>query len=83
MSPELDGKRQDLLIEAMPGARRIAAMVDSKVTPAHYLQGLFARGVGGGVGLDPWGVSPGESGWMVDLHELEPLDLPQRAAHPR
>ena len=28
-------------------------------------------------------VTPGGSGWMVDLHELEPLDLPQRAAHPR
>ena len=33
LSPELDGKRQDILIEAVPGARRIAAMVDSKVTP--------------------------------------------------
>jgi hypothetical protein len=40
VSPELDGKRPDLLIEAMPGARRIAAIADSKVTPAHHLQGL-------------------------------------------
>ena len=32
LSPELDGKRQDILIEALPGARRIAAMSDSKVT---------------------------------------------------
>ena len=29
LSPQLDGKRQDILIEAVPGARRIAALVDS------------------------------------------------------
>jgi putative ABC transport system substrate-binding protein len=40
LSPELDGKRQDLLIEAVPGARRIAAMADSKTTPPHHLQAL-------------------------------------------
>src|SRR6516162_9367081 len=40
LSPELDGKRQDLLIEAVPGARRIAAMADSKTTPLHHLQAL-------------------------------------------
>jgi hypothetical protein len=43
---------------------------------------------GGGGGVGPFTVggirlNPGGSGWMVDLHELEPLDLPQRAAHPR
>jgi putative ABC transport system substrate-binding protein len=31
LSPELDGKRQDIVIEAAPGARRIAAMADSNV----------------------------------------------------
>src|SRR2546430_2868878 len=36
LSPELDGKRQDILIEAVPGVRRIAAMVDSKVTPPYH-----------------------------------------------
>jgi putative tryptophan/tyrosine transport system substrate-binding protein len=40
LSPELDGKRQELLIEAVPGVRRIAAMVDSKVTPPYHLQVL-------------------------------------------
>jgi putative ABC transport system substrate-binding protein len=40
LSPELDGKRQDILIEAVPGARRIAAMADSKTTPPHHLQAL-------------------------------------------
>jgi putative tryptophan/tyrosine transport system substrate-binding protein len=29
LSPELDGKRQDILIEAVPGARRIAAIADT------------------------------------------------------
>jgi putative ABC transport system substrate-binding protein len=29
LSPELDGKRQDILIEAVPGIRRMAALADS------------------------------------------------------
>jgi ABC-type uncharacterized transport system substrate-binding protein len=33
LSPELDGKRQDILMEAVPGARRIAALADSKGHP--------------------------------------------------
>jgi ABC transporter substrate binding protein len=40
LSPELDGKRQDILIEAVPGARRIAAMADSRNTPPYHLQAL-------------------------------------------
>jgi putative ABC transport system substrate-binding protein len=38
-APELDGKRQDLLIEAVPGARRIAALADgtmSQSVPRHF-----------------------------------------------
>ena len=31
MSPELDGKRQDILIEAVPDARRVAVLADSNV----------------------------------------------------
>jgi putative ABC transport system substrate-binding protein len=34
LSPELDGKRQDILIEAVPGVRRMAALADANVTPA-------------------------------------------------
>jgi len=49
LSPELDGKRQDILIEAVPGARRIAAMADSTATPPYHLQvlqhGARSRGV--------------------------------------
>ena len=40
LSPELDGKRQDILIEAAPGARRMAAIADANVTPARHLEGL-------------------------------------------
>ncbi len=39
LSPELDGKRQEILIEAVPGMRKIAVLADSNVTtPAHLAQ---------------------------------------------
>jgi putative ABC transport system substrate-binding protein len=48
-STELDGKRQDILIEAVPGLRRMAALVDSNATTGRKLQSLQdaarARGV--------------------------------------
>ena len=40
LSPELDGKRQDILMEAVPGARRMAALADSNVTPTQHIQAL-------------------------------------------
>jgi putative ABC transport system substrate-binding protein len=40
LSPELDGKRQDLLIEAVPGARHIAALADSKTITPRRVQEL-------------------------------------------
>ncbi len=40
MSPELDGKRQDILIEAAPDARRVAALADSNVSALQHLQAL-------------------------------------------
>ena len=46
---ELDGKRQELLIELIPGARRIAALADSLTAVPQKLQALqdmaHARGV--------------------------------------
>jgi len=42
MSPDLDGKRQDVLIEAVPGARRIAALADSNVASLDHLKALEA-----------------------------------------
>ena len=38
LSPDLDGKRQELLIEAVPQARHIAALVDANVAHLQRLQ---------------------------------------------
>jgi putative ABC transport system substrate-binding protein len=40
MSPDLDGKRQDILIEAVPGAHRIAVLADSNVATLQHLRAL-------------------------------------------
>jgi putative tryptophan/tyrosine transport system substrate-binding protein len=49
LASELDGKRQEILIEAVPGVRRIAALVDSNTTTPSRLVALKeaarARGV--------------------------------------
>jgi len=49
LSTELDGKRQEILIEAVPGIRRMAALADSNVTTSRQFQALqetaHARGV--------------------------------------
>ncbi len=49
LATELDGKRQEILIEAVPGLRRMAVLADSKATGSPQLQALQdaarARGV--------------------------------------
>jgi putative ABC transport system substrate-binding protein len=49
LASELDGKRQEILIEAVPGVRRIAALADSNTTTPPRLRALEeaarARGV--------------------------------------
>jgi putative ABC transport system substrate-binding protein len=49
LSFELNGKRQEILMEAVPGARRIAVLVDPLITEPAHLQALQnaarARGV--------------------------------------
>jgi putative tryptophan/tyrosine transport system substrate-binding protein len=49
LAAELDGKRQEILIEAMPGISRVAALADSTITPPSHLEELAraarARGV--------------------------------------
>ena len=40
LSPELDGKRQDVLIEAVPGINRLALLADANTTPPRHLQEL-------------------------------------------
>jgi ABC-type uncharacterized transport system substrate-binding protein len=51
LSPELDGKRQEILIEAVPGVRRLAALADSKVSTPHQLQMLQEAARGHGIDL--------------------------------
>lgn len=38
LSTELDGKRQDILLEAVPNARRIAALADFTASPPHHIK---------------------------------------------
>jgi putative tryptophan/tyrosine transport system substrate-binding protein len=49
LSPDLDGKRQELLIEAVPGVNKIATLVDSARTGQEHVQRMQsaarARGV--------------------------------------
>ena len=49
LAPELDGKRQDLIMEAVPGIRRIATLADPNVATPQHLQVLkdaaHARGL--------------------------------------
>ena len=40
LASELDGKRQEILIEAVPGVRRMAALADSNVSTAVQLDAL-------------------------------------------
>jgi len=40
MSPDLDGKRQDILIEAVPNAQRIAVLADSNAATLEHLRAL-------------------------------------------
>jgi putative ABC transport system substrate-binding protein len=57
LSPELDEKRQDILIDAAPGARRMAMLVDSNVARPAHLEALQAAGRRRGVELSAFGVS--------------------------
>jgi putative tryptophan/tyrosine transport system substrate-binding protein len=38
LSPELDDKRQDILVDAVPGIRRMAALADLSITQKRHLQ---------------------------------------------
>jgi putative tryptophan/tyrosine transport system substrate-binding protein len=57
LTPELDGKRQDILIEAVPGARRIGAMADANAAPPYHLQALEHAARSRGVELSIFRVS--------------------------
>jgi putative ABC transport system substrate-binding protein len=49
LTPELDGKRQEILIESVPGVRKIAVLADSNVTEPAHLQKLQDAAHGRGI----------------------------------
>lgn len=51
LSPELDGKRQDILREVLPNIRRMGALAHANYTPQRHLQELQERARSGGVEL--------------------------------
>jgi putative ABC transport system substrate-binding protein len=57
LSHELDGKRQDILMEAVPGAHRMAALFDSNVTPKRHIQVLQDAARVRGVDLSVYGIA--------------------------
>jgi putative tryptophan/tyrosine transport system substrate-binding protein len=59
-APELDGKRQELLIEALPGLHRIAVLADSKAIQSSQLQALQDAARARGVEVSMHRVASGE-----------------------
>lgn len=51
LSSDLDGKRLDLLVEVMPGARRMAALADPATTSPQHLQMLIEAARAHGIEL--------------------------------
>ncbi|MFZ0987865.1 MAG: ABC transporter substrate-binding protein, partial [Xanthobacteraceae bacterium] len=67
LATELDGKRQDILIEAVPGLRHIAAVADSNTTAPRQLQALQDAARARGVELSIYGVAkPNEIAAAID-----------------
>jgi putative tryptophan/tyrosine transport system substrate-binding protein len=67
LATELDGKRQDILIEAVPGLRHIAAVADSNTTAPRRLQALQDAARPRGVELSIYGVAkPNEIAAAID-----------------
>jgi ABC-type uncharacterized transport system substrate-binding protein len=60
LAPDLDGKRQDILTEAVPGLRRMAALADLNTTTQSHLQSLQDAARERGVELAIHGVSRAE-----------------------
>jgi putative ABC transport system substrate-binding protein len=60
LSPELDGKRLDVLIEAVPSARRMGALADLTQTPQSHIKALQDAARSRGVELSVFGVARSE-----------------------
>jgi putative ABC transport system substrate-binding protein len=60
LSPELDGRRQDILIEAVPGAKRMALLADANATSQAHLGRLQKEGQSRGMELTVFSVTKPE-----------------------
>ena len=61
LATELDGKRQDILIEAVPGLRKMAALADPNTTTDATLQPLQVSARGHNVELSVYRIAKGEA----------------------
>src|SRR5262249_6458001 len=59
-SPDLDGKRQEILMEAVPGLRKMAALPDASATPHRHLEALQNAARQSGVDLSIFGAASSE-----------------------
>ena len=67
LATELDGKRQEILMEAVPGLRRMAALADTKTTEPPQLQTLQDAARARGVELSMhWVAKPDEIAPAID-----------------
>ena len=57
LAPELDSKRLDILIEAVPTVRRVAILADAKITPAQHLRSLHDAAQAHGIELSVFAVA--------------------------
>jgi putative tryptophan/tyrosine transport system substrate-binding protein len=60
LSPELDGKRQEVLMQAVPSARRITALADTRIAQPAHLEALRQAARMHGVELSVAGVIKAE-----------------------
>jgi putative ABC transport system substrate-binding protein len=83
LSPELDGKRQGLLMEAVPQTREMAALVDSTITPQHHLETLRDAAQSRGVTLSFFMVAkPNEIAPALDNAKAKDTDAINVLASP-
>src|ERR1051326_4145057 len=60
LASELDGKRQEILLEAVPGARRIAALVDGNTSSESHVKALQRAARSAGIELSVSGLTRAE-----------------------
>ena len=89
LAPELDGKRQDLVIEAVPGLRKLGLLADGNTTPPAHLQKLLAAARGRGIEAAAYAVTRSEeiasaiqSAKMSGAMALNVLTSPMFGAYP-